>query len=332
MTHDVEGMTSGYRIRFVLDNGWREVKAFGDRGSGLPADGAPVEFDERGFRAVIGPVDVDASRTLLGLGVARCFELAGELPEGRSILDYDGALTGSVEEWWEDAGRGCAQRAESANNERHPALETTISGRFVMLRGDGGDRPSVSFAAGRGEGASASASEAAVACSAANIATAIMGVSPAVPPGGSERTEWPFLPRIPYHDFVQDTIERAEDALDDPFRYKKLLYTEWTGGDESDAATYVLHRIGEMEDFWKDDDRKRACEAARDVIGALRYAPENRDLRHALLDIYYDFAVAEAVLARRAHAEAARISFMPAAEGAGADGRRDALIDRRSPN
>jgi len=105
---------------------------------------------------------------------------------------------------------------------------------------------------------------------------------------------------IPYPDFQQDAINRSKKMLyyEDAegtgdfakdkaaFRYKVLLY----GLDDKNNITAQFQK---MADYWTDTDRSRALEAAAIIRAALKYDPFHTGLRNALLDIYYDIAVAD---------------------------------------
>lgn len=133
----------------------------------------------------------------------------------------------------------------------------------------------------------------------------------------------PFSPYVPYSNFVADTLSRALAALyydkastqeeknAAAFRYKTLLYDK----EKVDAKTYILAQFGKIGDFWGCAERERAHQAAQNVIGALRYAPWNRELRWALLDIYYDIAVAEKALAQERHVAVAELAIKVPAPG-----------------
>lgn len=62
-------------------------------------------------------------------------------------------------------------------------------------------------------------------------------------------------------------------------------------------------------DYWGEDQRERALDAADEIRSALRYAPLNRNLRWALLDIYYDIAVADLAVAREKMVKAFQASL-----------------------
>ncbi len=79
------------------------------------------------------------------------------------------------------------------------------------------------------------------------------------------------------------------------FRYKALLYKI----DGSDDGKHVRAKFEEMPDLWDEKERARARNAADIVKDALAYNPFNSELRNILLDIYYDMAAAEMVLANQ---------------------------------
>ena len=118
----------------------------------------------------------------------------------------------------------------------------------------------------------------------------------------------------PYQNFERDAIDRAQKLLyyekgdsDEQseyhrelaaFRYKALLYSR--------SGNAVAAQFNTMNDFWGIEERQRADLAAALVRNALTYAPKNRALWDALLDIYYDIAVAEQTYANQRMVDVAK--------------------------
>lgn len=102
-----------------------------------------------------------------------------------------------------------------------------------------------------------------------------------------------------YYDKADDTpgYEKAKAA----FRYKVGLYNR-TGGK-------ITQNFATMQSEWNEDTRKRALAAAEGIAAPLRYSPGNQGLRNALLDVYYDIATAEVILAKELEADALKASM-----------------------
>lgn len=105
---------------------------------------------------------------------------------------------------------------------------------------------------------------------------------------------------VPYYDFQNSAIEWSKKRLyyehgeqagefakrDAAFRYKALLYG-------ADGEGKISARFDSMSDYWTEMERSRAMESARLIRNSLIYDPFHKGLRNALLDIYYDIAVAD---------------------------------------
>jgi hypothetical protein len=127
----------------------------------------------------------------------------------------------------------------------------------------------------------------------------------------------PLAAQVPFPDFIHFTLNHAlakvyceytteaECLSVVAFRYKTLLY----GSEEQDSEIFIRAQFDSMADYWDEAARNRAMEAAEYIKGSLRYAPWDRTLRHALLDIYYDTAVADLALAREKRIEALQITL-----------------------
>ena len=153
----------------------------------------------------------------------------------------------------------------------------------------------------------------------------------------------PFAATIPFStapgcppgetcDFVGDALLRAGMLLywtegadvpdDDPtafvyarskaaFRYKDLMYSE-VGGD---PVNRIEARLSDMDDFYGQPERDRSMAAERILRDALKYAPTHHTLRNALLDLYYDRAVAEQTFAKEKLVDVARGRLNPPPPG-----------------
>ncbi|MFO0795418.1 MAG: hypothetical protein U0586_15305 [Candidatus Brocadiaceae bacterium] len=112
-------------------------------------------------------------------------------------------------------------------------------------------------------------------------------VSKEIPyPGFEDETRNNTLKKL-YYDHADDSEGNAK--ADAAFRYKALLY--------SGSGKDVSAQFKKMEDYWTNEERERAFVAANSIRDALVYSPNDNGLRNALLDIYYDIAVAEVSLA-----------------------------------
>ena len=326
VVHDVDGMRFDYRMQIVDSGGNTAATVTSDGGNGLPAGTYPVKLtaeDDR-FEATIGPITVAADQTLLGADIARTFTLLADPSSVRGhSIDYERLLIGSAVEAW--------TAAESASHltRRKPILGTFLMSRTtaaVPFENAGEDR----------EGKESSGSKTATSltdqgpesgCGAVDMSgTRHFSVTPRKSTPQDQQTAWigqPFAPHVPYPNFVAETLDRAradlyydkastqEEKNAAAFRYKTLLYEKEKVG----AETYIRAQFDKIEDLWDCAARKRANQTAQNVIGALRYAPWNRELRWALLDIYYDIAVAEKALAQEKHVAVAEIMIKEPAQG-----------------
>lgn len=115
-----------------------------------------------------------------------------------------------------------------------------------------------------------------------------------------------FARDIPYPGFDDAALETAIKMLyegdDAAFRYKAFMY-------KKDGENFIKAQFEDIMDYWGNDQRDRALDAADEIRSALRYAPLNRNLRWALLDIYYDIAVADLALAREKMVKAFQASL-----------------------
>lgn len=93
------------------------------------------------------------------------------------------------------------------------------------------------------------------------------------------------------------------DATDKPaaaFRYKHLLYTNDNG---------IRARLNNFSDYYGATSRSRAAQAEEELRRGLTNRPASTRLGNLMLDLYYDRATAEAILARAAVEQAERAHF-----------------------
>ncbi len=87
-----------------------------------------------------------------------------------------------------------------------------------------------------------------------------------------------------YYEYAEGTGDFAKEKA--AFRYKVFLY----GLDDENNVTAQFQK---MATYWTSAEYSRAFEAAAIIRAALKYDPFHTGLRNALLDIYYDIAVAD---------------------------------------
>ena len=333
VVHDVDGMRFDYYMQIIRVDGTITAGAMSDGGNGLPAGTWPVELDTangKQFEAVVGPIPIEAGRTLLGLELGRTFTLSAESPGDDYSFSYGRPLIGTVTETW-IAGEDAI----------HLTRGDPISGTFLLTRVGPNPIPTNNV---KGMAAVPANRESEHKCGAADksglsdftvkprfqnpepafvgqpfarstsrdslIAAGIIAEAEIIGELGSRHSvqttfAQPFALPV-YPAFIDKTLDRARVALyydyaqtrmekdAAAFRYKSLLYE--TG--VADAETYIRARFDKIEDMWDCSARERAYRTARELISLLRYAPTNRALRSALLDIYYDMAVADKALAQ----------------------------------
>ena len=90
------------------------------------------------------------------------------------------------------------------------------------------------------------------------------------------------------------------------FRYKSLLYDEDAG-----ANGKIRPRFEMMDEWYGPAERARLTTARAILQKGLQVNPASPELGHAILDLYYDQAVAESILAKSAAGNAARARFGP---------------------
>ncbi|MCB1124297.1 MAG: hypothetical protein KJT03_22285, partial [Verrucomicrobiae bacterium] len=124
----------------------------------------------------------------------------------------------------------------------------------------------------------------------------------------------------PYPNFVTEQILVAQDILypeqglnreqiegsGTSFRYKPLIY----GTDEQGATSLGFERIGE---WYGDPERATAENAIEFLATGLKIVPGDHRLRNAILDAYYDLAVAETQFIKIKHGTLSewRLGFRP---------------------
>jgi len=133
-----------------------------------------------------------------------------------------------------------------------------------------------------------------------------------------------FSSSEPYSDFVTTQIQIAQDILypaqgltreqiegsDASFRYKPLLF-----GTDSEGATSL--NFEGIEDWYGDPERASAENAIEFLATGLKVAPGDKRLRNAILDAYYDLAVAETqfIKIKQGTLSEWRLGFLPDPEG-----------------
>ena len=289
VVHDVDGMLFEYGMQVIRNDGTTTSTAISDGRSGLPAGTYVAELialDDDRFEAKIGPIEVEADMTLLGVNLSRTFTLKADRSIEGHNLENEQLVAGSVTETWTSAAEDASHLTRSGH----------IFGEFVMRRtladfsANGWREDAVnSLSYSKCEDAYNFAENAET-----NKITAKLGT-------------------IPYHGFVEDTLEEvrsllywdneAEEKVNNAaaFRYKALLYKK----EKVEADSYIRAQFENIDNYWGCEERGRAFQAAEIVLDSLTYAPWDRNLRRILLDIYYDIAVAEKILAQNKHVEVA---------------------------
>lgn len=111
---------------------------------------------------------------------------------------------------------------------------------------------------------------------------------------------------VPIFGFEENALQESTGMLyegaDAAFRYKSVLY-------EIDGSAYIRALFETIRTNWDESDRAKALQAEEILRDALRYAPSNTQLRQALLDIYYDMAVADLEVAKDRMKEAKRAAL-----------------------
>lgn len=330
VVHDVDGMSFDYGMRIIRNGGSTAATVTSDGGNGLPAGIYPVNLrsaDDNRFEAIVGPVTVAAERTLLGAEIDRTFKLIADPSKNDDHkVDYERLLIGAASETWTSEGAS------------HLTPGDPISGTFMMARTIGGvtsEKPVKSDAkeSTRTTTSALGGPGAEFGCEVVDMSgTSNYAVTPGKPSPQAlsnpemARVGQPFVAaHLPYPHFVTETLDRARAALYydkaptqeaknlAAFRYRTLLYEK----EMVDARTYILAQFDKIDDLWSCAERKRAHQTAQTVIDALRYAPWNRELRWALLDIYYDIAVADKALAQEKHVAVAELMTKSASESPG---------------
>lgn len=109
-----------------------------------------------------------------------------------------------------------------------------------------------------------------------------------------------FSMGIPYVGYVEDFVVQAQELLypgeelnreqteasGKAFRYKPLIFAE----DSDGAISSDFERIG---DWYTPEDRVNALAAIDIMAQAIRFGAQDPTLRNAILDAYYDLALAE---------------------------------------
>ena len=118
---------------------------------------------------------------------------------------------------------------------------------------------------------------------------------------------------VPYAGFITDSIHRARalsyykdaapgEKMNAAFAILQCLYT-------NDVSGVHARLFSDIQSLYTEQHRSRALEAERFVRNALRYAPDNADLRQELLDLYYHRALTEQLFAKELLAQVYSIRF-----------------------
>jgi hypothetical protein len=122
---------------------------------------------------------------------------------------------------------------------------------------------------------------------------------------------------------ADDSPEQGKFARDKAaLRYRDLMYAVVDGTPTNQLEVHVLPPAGQIEarlktmgDFYGAAERSRSVTAERVLRDALKHAPIDAGLRTALLDLYYDRAVAEQALAKEKLVKVARLRLEPPPPG-----------------
>lgn len=102
-----------------------------------------------------------------------------------------------------------------------------------------------------------------------------------------------------YYDKADDSPDYKKDQA--AFFYKTKLYNL--------TGTRITPNTATIKKLWNPTTYNRALAAADGIAAALRYSPHNPGLRDALLDVLYDIAAAEVILAKELEADALKASM-----------------------
>ena len=348
VVHDVDGMSFDYGMQIIRKGETTTATVRSDGLSSVPAGTYPVKLtaDVYRFEAIVGPITVAAEDTLLGEEISRIFTLVAKRPQDGKPIDYDRPLIGAATETW------VPSKGATYLSRRNP-----ISGSFLMSRIVGDAIPIDAGEEKNGSAKKNLASKVLHRGSECEIAGLLGANSFAVKPvtiqvhpklssgeilDASTRSQLsvspgtPFAPHIPYPDFVNETLARAKANLyyenaptqetkdTAAFRYKTLLFKK----EQVETETYIRAFFDKLEDHWDCTEKIKAHQTAQSVIGALRFVPGDRALRWALLDIYYDIAVAEKALAREKQVAVAKSILKNPAPGESLIHQEIALLEQ----
>ena len=90
-------------------------------------------------------------------------------------------------------------------------------------------------------------------------------------------------------------------CIDWAFRYKEFLYSK--DGD------YIYGKLNNISDYWGDEEREKAQLLIKEFQENLQNEPGNNGHQWALLDVYYDTALAELLIAQEKLIEALQLSM-----------------------
>lgn len=288
VVQDVDGMRFDYGMQIIRDGDNTEATMISYGRNNRPEntyDVKLVRMDDGHFEAVVGPVEVEADRTLLGTAITRTFSLTSNpSAEREHEIDYERLLVGAVTETWYAPQDG-------TYNFRGDIPK--ISGNFAMFR----IFDEIDLSGVVGTPAISEHPKGFSECNDDRISVA------------SDDVRVSVQEYISYERNVEDIIKRAEALLylDDnarremnngaAFRYEELL-------NDSQAT-------GDFKDYWTCNEKLRAHDAAQLLIEALKLDPWNQEVRRTLFDIYYGIAKADKISALQKHIAVAELRIAP---------------------
>ena len=285
VVQEVDGMRFDYGMQIIRDGDNTDATMISYGGNNRPDniyDVKLVRMDDGHFEAVVGPVEVDADRTLLGTEITRTFSLISAPSAVREHeIDYERLLVGDVTEtWYAPKGGAYYFRGDLPK----------ISGDFAMFRVfDEIDLSGVVGAPAISEHPKGFSE-----CNDDRIAVASDDVRVSVQEYISydKRNVENIIKRAEALLYLDDNAPREINDVA-AFRYEELL-------NDSQAT-------GDFKDYWTCNEKLRAHDAAQLLIEALKLDPWNQEARRTLLDIYYGIAKADKISALQKHIAVAEL-------------------------